>query len=184
MGTGRGNRRIRPRAALPDRAGHGRGHGRLDGVDGQRHRHGAAHARAAEGSYCAGRFTRSNPARAADGRCDGALLARIHRYTVNRYARRDSNRQPGDFMRFLFKWQHVDPSDRLTGLDGLRETITLTLLDGSNWWRGMGAPASSESGRLRAVDARSSLPDGRNRLGAHTVASAGRTDRTAAGGGG
>ena len=31
-------------------------------------------------------------------------------------------------MRFLFKWQHVDPSDRLAGIDGLRETIAA--LDG------------------------------------------------------
>ena len=30
---------------------------------------------------------------------------------------------PADFMRFLFKWQHVDPADRLVGLDGLRETL-------------------------------------------------------------
>ena len=30
---------------------------------------------------------------------------------------------PADFMRFLFKWQHVDPPDRLTGLDGLREAV-------------------------------------------------------------
>ena len=28
-----------------------------------------------------------------------------------------------DFMRFLFRWQHVDPSSRLTGLDGLREIV-------------------------------------------------------------
>ena len=31
-------------------------------------------------------------------------------------------------MRFLFKWQHVDPADRLTALDGLRETVAM--LDG------------------------------------------------------
>jgi len=60
--------------------------------------------------------------------CDRALLARIHRYTVNRLRAEIEPVNPADFMRFLLKWQHVDPSDRLTGLDGLRET--LTLLDG------------------------------------------------------
>ena len=35
---------------------------------------------------------------------------------------------PADFMRFLFKWQHVDAPDRLAGLDGLREVVAM--LDG------------------------------------------------------
>jgi ATP-dependent Lhr-like helicase len=35
---------------------------------------------------------------------------------------------PADFMRFLFKWQHVDTPDRLAGLDGLREVVAM--LDG------------------------------------------------------
>jgi ATP-dependent Lhr-like helicase len=60
--------------------------------------------------------------------CDRALLARIHRYTVNRLRAEIGPVSPADFMRFLFKWQHVDPADRLTGLDGVREA--LTLLDG------------------------------------------------------
>ena len=30
---------------------------------------------------------------------------------------------PADFMRFLFSWQHVEPSARLTGLDGLRAVV-------------------------------------------------------------
>ena len=41
-------------------------------------------------------------------------------------------------MRFLFVWQHVDPSSRLSGLDGLR-TIVATLdgyeLAASSWER-------------------------------------------------
>ena len=60
--------------------------------------------------------------------CDRALLARIHRYTVTRLRAEIEPVTPADFMRFLFKWQHVDPADRLTGLDGLREAIGL--LDG------------------------------------------------------
>jgi len=60
--------------------------------------------------------------------CDRALLARIHRYTLNRLRAEIEPVSPADFMRFLFKWQYVDVSDRLTGLDGLRET--LVTLDG------------------------------------------------------
>ncbi|HYT74642.1 MAG TPA: DEAD/DEAH box helicase, partial [Vicinamibacterales bacterium] len=60
--------------------------------------------------------------------CDRALLARIHRYTVHRLRAEIEPVSPGDFMRFLFKWQHADAADRLTGLDGLRETIAM--LDG------------------------------------------------------
>jgi ATP-dependent Lhr-like helicase len=60
--------------------------------------------------------------------CDRALLARIHRYTVHRLRAEIEPVSPADFMRFLFKWQHVDASDRLTGIDGLRETIAA--LDG------------------------------------------------------
>jgi ATP-dependent Lhr-like helicase len=60
--------------------------------------------------------------------CDRALLARIHRYTVHRLRAEIEPVSPADFMRFLFKWQHVDAADRLTRLDGLRETIAM--LDG------------------------------------------------------
>jgi ATP-dependent helicase Lhr and Lhr-like helicase len=60
--------------------------------------------------------------------CDRALLARIHRYTLNRLRAEIEPVSAADFMRFLFKWQHVDPTDRLVGLDGLREV--LATLDG------------------------------------------------------
>jgi ATP-dependent Lhr-like helicase len=94
----------------------------------------------AEGSVLRGRFSSRAcaipPRGGSHGGCDGgshewcdrALLARIHRYTVNRLRAEIEPVSPADFMRFLFKWQHVDPSDRLTGLDGLREA--LALLDG------------------------------------------------------
>jgi ATP-dependent helicase Lhr and Lhr-like helicase len=55
--------------------------------------------------------------------CDRALLARIHRYTLNRLRAEIEPVTPADFMRFLFKWQHIDGTDRLTGLDGLREAL-------------------------------------------------------------
>jgi ATP-dependent Lhr-like helicase len=60
--------------------------------------------------------------------CDRALLARIHRYTVHRLRAEIEPVSPADFMRFLFKWQHVDIPDRLTGPDGLREIVAM--LDG------------------------------------------------------
>jgi ATP-dependent Lhr-like helicase len=60
--------------------------------------------------------------------CDRRLLARIHRYTLNRLRAEIEPVSPADFMRFLFSWQHVDPSSRLTGVDGLR--AVLESLDG------------------------------------------------------
>jgi ATP-dependent Lhr-like helicase len=86
-----------------------------------------------EGVVLRGRF--ENPNRASHIAhpvslqwCDRALLARIHRYTVHRLRAEIEPVSPADFMRFLFKWQHVDAPDRLTGPDGLRETIAM--LDG------------------------------------------------------
>ncbi len=55
--------------------------------------------------------------------CDRRLLARIHRYTLNRLRAEIAPVSPADFMRFLFVWQHVDATSRLAGLDGLREVI-------------------------------------------------------------
>jgi ATP-dependent Lhr-like helicase len=55
--------------------------------------------------------------------CDRVLLARIHRYTLNRLRAEISPVTPAEFMRFLFAWQHVDPSMALTGPDGLRAIV-------------------------------------------------------------
>ena len=60
--------------------------------------------------------------------CDRALLARIHRYTLNRLRAEIEPVGPADFMRFLFKWQHAEETSRLSGLDGLRQAIGI--LDG------------------------------------------------------
>jgi ATP-dependent Lhr-like helicase len=55
--------------------------------------------------------------------CDRVLLARIHRYTLNRLRAEIAPVTPAEFMRFLFDWQHVARSAALTGPDGLREVI-------------------------------------------------------------
>ena len=60
----------------------------------------------AEGVVLRGAFTPD----AASGVewCDRRLLARIHRYTLNRLRAEIEPVTPADFMRFLFAWQHVD----------------------------------------------------------------------------
>jgi ATP-dependent Lhr-like helicase len=60
--------------------------------------------------------------------CDRVLLARIHRYTLNRLRAEISPVTPAEFMRYLFVWQHVDPSNALAGPEGLR--AVMTQLDG------------------------------------------------------
>jgi ATP-dependent Lhr-like helicase len=74
----------------------------------------------AEGVLLRGRFTAGEPQLEW---CDRTLLARIHRYTLNRLRADIEPVTPADFMRFLFRWQHVEPACRLTGIDGLREAI-------------------------------------------------------------
>jgi ATP-dependent Lhr-like helicase len=51
--------------------------------------------------------------------CDRRLLARIHRYTLNRLRAEIEPVSAADFMRFLFVWQRVDPEHNVAGLAGL-----------------------------------------------------------------
>ena len=121
-----------------------------------------------DGVVLRGSFTPSDGPRASRRLewCDRALLARIHRYTLNRLRAEIEPVTPADFMRFLFKWHHVDATARLTGLDGLREVIAL--LDGFELPAGgVGAcGAASAAGPLRPVDARHAVPGRRGRMGA------------------
>jgi len=55
--------------------------------------------------------------------CERRLLARIHRYTLNRLRAEIEPVSQADFMRFLFAWQHVAPPSRLTGIDGVRAVL-------------------------------------------------------------
>ena len=90
----------------------------------------------ADGVVLRGFFSPRDPnrePRAASGAatlewCDRSLLARIHRYTLNRLRAEIEPVSPADFMRFLFAWQHVGAPGLLMSIEGLREIISM--LDG------------------------------------------------------
>jgi ATP-dependent Lhr-like helicase len=60
--------------------------------------------------------------------CERRLLARIHRYTLNRLRSEIEPVSSADFMRFLFAWSRVEPEHRANGPEGLGSV--LELLDG------------------------------------------------------
>ena len=72
-----------------------------------------------EGVILRGSFTAANVLEW----CDRRLLARIHRYTLNRLRAEIAPVSPAEFMRFLFRWQHVDTASRFSGLEGLRAVV-------------------------------------------------------------
>ncbi|MBI3982370.1 MAG: DEAD/DEAH box helicase [Gemmatimonadetes bacterium] len=55
--------------------------------------------------------------------CDRRLLARIHRYTLNRLRAEIEPVSAADFMRFLAAWQRITPDHRAAGLEGLAAVI-------------------------------------------------------------
>ncbi len=55
--------------------------------------------------------------------CDRRLLARIHRYTLNRLRAEIAPATPAEFMRFLFAWQHAASASKLSGVEGLRAVL-------------------------------------------------------------
>jgi ATP-dependent Lhr-like helicase len=55
--------------------------------------------------------------------CDRRLLARIHRYTLDRLRREIEPVSSAQFLRFLACWQHVDPAHRLDGPRGVAEAV-------------------------------------------------------------
>ncbi|HET6981980.1 MAG TPA: hypothetical protein VFI53_07545 [Myxococcaceae bacterium] len=57
--------------------------------------------------------------------CDRRLLQRIHRLTVGRLRREIEPLSTQDFMRFLFRWHHLEPSDALGGQGGLLRAVSL-----------------------------------------------------------
>jgi ATP-dependent helicase Lhr and Lhr-like helicase len=60
--------------------------------------------------------------------CERRLLARIHRYTLDRLRKEIEPVAAADFLRFLFKWQRLATGSRAEGPEGL--AAVLDLLDG------------------------------------------------------
>jgi ATP-dependent Lhr-like helicase len=76
----------------------------------------------AEGQILRGRFS---PACASDDVewSNRRVLARIHRLTIGRLRREIEPVSTADFIRFLFRWQHLAPGSQLHGLDGALQII-------------------------------------------------------------
>jgi ATP-dependent Lhr-like helicase len=74
-----------------------------------------------QGFAMRGRFT---PDAAHEEWCERHLLARIHRRTLNRLRREIEPVEPREFMRFLFRWQHLAPDTRLRGAEALGTVLT------------------------------------------------------------
>jgi ATP-dependent helicase Lhr and Lhr-like helicase len=55
--------------------------------------------------------------------CNRRILARIHRLTLGTLRREIEPVSTADFVRFVFRWQHVAPSSRLHGIDGTMHVI-------------------------------------------------------------
>lgn len=55
--------------------------------------------------------------------CERRLLARIHRYTLQKLRKEIEPVSASDLMRFLFQWQHVAPSSQLEGPDALQQVL-------------------------------------------------------------
>jgi ATP-dependent Lhr-like helicase len=76
-----------------------------------------------EGVVLRGRFSPGGDQDSALEWCDRALLARIHRYTLNRLRAEIEPVSSADFTRFLLEWQRVEPMQRAAGLEGLGAVI-------------------------------------------------------------
>jgi len=74
----------------------------------------------AEGTVMRGSFT---PDATQTEWCDRRLLARVHRYTVNRLRREIEPVETRDFLRFLFEWQRVAPEARVEGADAVANIV-------------------------------------------------------------
>ena len=94
----------------------------------------------ASGYVLRGRFT---PGVAVEEWCDRRLLARIHRYTLDRLRSEIDPVSRQDYMRGLLRWQHLVPDTQVEGRGGLRTLIPRL--------QGFEAPASAwEEQLLRA----------------------------------
>ena len=55
--------------------------------------------------------------------CNRRVLARIHRLTIGRLRREIEPVSIGEYVRFLYRWQHATPSSHLHGIDGTLHVI-------------------------------------------------------------
>ena len=94
----------------------------------------ALHALEAEGGVLPGRF-RPEALPTQTEWCDRRLLQRIHRLTVGRLRKEIEPLSAQDFMRFLFRWHHLEDVDALRGSTGLAKAVSLL--------QGYEAPASA-----------------------------------------
>ncbi|HMH19611.1 MAG TPA: DEAD/DEAH box helicase [Burkholderiales bacterium] len=78
-----------------------------------------------DGKVLRGRFTPASMMRETGPLewCDRRLLARIHRYTLNRLRSEIEPVSATDFMRFLLYWQHLAGEQQVKGVDGLAAVI-------------------------------------------------------------
>ncbi|NVJ22441.1 MULTISPECIES: DEAD/DEAH box helicase [Myxococcus] len=83
--------------------------------------------------------------------CDRRLLQRIHRMTVGRLRREIEPLSGRDFMRFLFRWHHMEDVDALRGSTGLIKAVRLL--------QGYEAPASAWERFLLPARMRGYTPD-------------------------
>jgi ATP-dependent Lhr-like helicase len=75
-----------------------------------------------EGAAMCGRFS---PWAAEDEWCERGLLARIHRYTLDRLRREIEPVSSAVFMRFLFAWHGVSGAERAHGREALPQALGL-----------------------------------------------------------
>ena len=73
-----------------------------------------------EGFVFRGRF---NPGLGEEEWCERRLLARIHRYTLDRLRREIEPVSQSDFLRFLLAWQRLDPEERVEGPESLHALL-------------------------------------------------------------
>jgi ATP-dependent Lhr-like helicase len=71
-----------------------------------------------EGSVLRGRFRGTD-----EEWCNRRVLARIHRLTLGALRREIEPVSTADYVRFLFRWQHVTASSRLHGVEGTLQII-------------------------------------------------------------
>jgi ATP-dependent helicase Lhr and Lhr-like helicase len=75
----------------------------------------------ASGSILRGKFT--DPKVAETEWCDRRLLARIHRLTVATLRKQIEPVTPAQYMRWLFRWQHLAPGSQVIGERGTLEVL-------------------------------------------------------------